>query len=572
MLDRERLGHRRLRAAMVAVALVFATACRGTLEVPSAPTAVTGCALTITPSSQSTPASGGEYATTVTGACGWRAEADAAWIVVTHAEGAGAGAITYTVQANPGASAREGRVRIGGEVLVVTQAGFGCTFAVEPASHRIAASGGSGEFRVSTDARCAWSASVSDGWVTVGTASGTGPQTVGFTVQPNTGASERGAQIRVGDQVVAVQQAAPLVPPGACSFGVSPTSVSALSSGGAFSTTVTTSSACAWTASSNASFVTISSAPAGIGSGTVTFSVAPNAGGARSGTLTVAGQIVTVNQSGVGTPACQVAVSPTSVAVGASGGGASVTVTVTQGTGCSWTAASNAAFISVSSGASGTGNGAVTFTVGANSGGARSGTLTVAGQAVTANQAASAVIYTLSAGLDVQPWCNSSFAFQTSPALGFGSPTAPGPNTHTDRPVSGGTSVQLSGSGAGTITSWSGCDSVSGGTCTVTMNANRSVRARVAESCATPAFSVVSKSLVGGNWVISFTAINLLPFGPSTIYQETFAASCPGFSTTLQLSSQASGTVSGTITVPASNCSGGTLTVSDFNGQGAAPW
>jgi len=58
---------------------------------------------------------------------------------------------------------------------------------------------------------------------------------------------------------------------------------------------------CAWTATSNASFVTISSGGSGTGSGTVNFSVGANTTpSVRSGTITIAGQTFTVTQAGNG--------------------------------------------------------------------------------------------------------------------------------------------------------------------------------------------------------------------------------------------------------------------------------
>jgi hypothetical protein len=81
---------------------------------------------------------------------------------------------------------------------------------------------------------------------------------------------------------------------------------------------------------------------------------------------------------------CSYAVSPTTIAAG--GSASTSTVTVTAGAGCGWTAVSNAAFIAVTSGGSGTGNGTVTVSIDANTGAARSGTLTIAGQTVTVNQ------------------------------------------------------------------------------------------------------------------------------------------------------------------------------------------
>lgn len=95
---------------------------------------------------------------------------------------------------------------------------------------------------------------------------------------------------------------APILPP-PCTFTVSPTSQSFASGGGSGSVTVTTQSGCSWTAASNAPWITITSGTSGIGSGTVNYSVAANTSGmSRTGTLTIAGQTVTVTQT-AGTPA-----------------------------------------------------------------------------------------------------------------------------------------------------------------------------------------------------------------------------------------------------------------------------
>jgi len=80
------------------------------------------------------------------------------------------------------------------------------------------------------------------------------------------------------------------------------------------------------------------------------------------------------------------AVAPTSQTIDSSGGnGGPVNVTTTSG--CTWTAVSNALWITVTSGSTGKqGNGTVAFTVAANDGGARTGTLTIAGQTFTVSQ------------------------------------------------------------------------------------------------------------------------------------------------------------------------------------------
>jgi hypothetical protein len=85
-----------------------------------------------------------------------------------------------------------------------------------------------------------------------------------------------------------------------CTYQVMPTSftVSAEVHTGN-SVTVQTQAGCSWTAVSNNGFLTAVNPPNGTGSGTVTFNIAGNTGPApRVGTLTIAGQTVTVNQFG----------------------------------------------------------------------------------------------------------------------------------------------------------------------------------------------------------------------------------------------------------------------------------
>lgn len=64
------------------------------------------------------------------------------------------------------------------------------------------------------------------------------------------------------------------------------------------------------------------------------------------------------------------------------------TVSVTAGAGCAWTAVSAAGFVTVTEGASGSGNGVVSYSVAANSGDARSGVVEIAGHNFTVNQSA----------------------------------------------------------------------------------------------------------------------------------------------------------------------------------------
>ena len=83
-----------------------------------------------------------------------------------------------------------------------------------------------------------------------------------------------------------------------CSFVIVPGSQNFAYGGGTGSVGVTASSAsCNWSAASNASWISISSGSAGTGNGVVVYSVAANlAASVRTGTMTVAGQTVTITQ------------------------------------------------------------------------------------------------------------------------------------------------------------------------------------------------------------------------------------------------------------------------------------
>ena len=202
---------------------------------------------------------------------------------------------------------------------------------------------------------------------------------------------------------------------------LNPTSASFSSDGGAGIVGVTFPSGCGWQAVSNSAFLTITSGPFGTGSGTVTYNVALNSTGSpRTGTLTIAGQTFTVNQSNV---PCSYVIAPTSNTVPAVGGSGSVTVTTQAG--CIWKAVSNDSWIDVPQDSNGSGSGSFNYSVEPNPGGPRTGTVTIAGQTFTVMQGGTSCLFSIAptGKLFAPTGSESSIAVTASAGCGWSAST-----------------------------------------------------------------------------------------------------------------------------------------------------
>ena len=255
-----------------------------------------------------------------------------------------------------------------------------CTYYINPTSASYALAGGSGSVLLTMNRPdCTWTAvSNNTPWLTVtGGASGTGNGSVSYTVAANTGLARTGT-ITIGGMTFTVTQTG-------CTYTLTPTSRAHTSAAATLQLiTVTASSGtCTWTAtSSDLTWLTVTSYT-GTGSGTVRYSITANTGPARTGYIYIGDQTFTVTQAS----GCTYAINPTSRAH-SSNAASGQTVAVTAGTSCPWTAVSNNAWITVTGGASGTGNDTVTYSITANATGAiRTGTITIGGQTFTVTQA-----------------------------------------------------------------------------------------------------------------------------------------------------------------------------------------
>ncbi|MBS1790829.1 MAG: putative Ig domain-containing protein [Acidobacteria bacterium] len=354
------------------------------------------CGATIDPTSKMVSASSGNYsfALTIPAGCSWMATKTDSWITLTGAtSGTGNGTVNYSVSANTGQQ-RSGVIMVAGKSHTVIQDG-GCQPTFNPTTQMIGQSAGSHSFDVNIGSGCNWTPTTTDSWITITSGSKTGNGTVDYSVTANSGAQRIGRITVAGLDMAVVQD-------GACVYSLSETTKQFPVQGGTASVSVSVAGGCPWTAMSQTPWIVITSGASGSGNGTVNYLVATNGSGSqRSGIMKVAGTNFIVQQEG----GCTYTVSPTTQNVPAAGGG--FTTSVTTAGGCAWTASSNDSWITITSSLlpdrngqlldgrapsakntiAGTGNGTVGYSVAANTGPPRTGTIFAAGEIVTVNQA-----------------------------------------------------------------------------------------------------------------------------------------------------------------------------------------
>jgi hypothetical protein len=368
--------------------------------------AAPACQISLSPASGSTAASGGSLTIEVTAAsaCTWSVSTSESWITSKPSGGTGSGTIVVNIAPNTG-NARTGVLTIGGKSFTVTQTAASspepsppptpapspqCTFSLGATSQTVGAAAGSYEVTVTAPANCSWSASTNASWIQiVSGASGTGAGSVMLAYEANSGPARSASVTIAGTTFTLSQQAGSL--PAVCTFTVQPLrfdDVTATAS--TLDVNITTAAQCLWSASSNATWITVASGNSGTGNGVVRLSILQNSGNSRSGTVTVAGQTVTVNQVGAAT--CSYKIDPVSLAnVQAAGASAPVTVTTTAG--CAWEVKGNPSWVTATP-VSSTGSGTVLVTVQPNTGSARTTTFKIAGENFSVAQLAAAPVCT----------------------------------------------------------------------------------------------------------------------------------------------------------------------------------
>ena len=186
-----------------------------------------------------------------------------------------------------------------GDQIYVAQATINpevCNYSLSSNSAFFSNSGGAGSVNLNTGAACNWSVSSDTGWIVVTSSpEGTGSDTISFQVQENFTSSARSAALNIAGLTYTIVQDGGLG--SNCNYVISPLVVVYPSTGGNGTINVFSENRCAWQATSNAGWVTITSGNVGTGKGTVSYSVGANPDPAgRSATITVAGLTFRIKQ------------------------------------------------------------------------------------------------------------------------------------------------------------------------------------------------------------------------------------------------------------------------------------
>jgi hypothetical protein len=258
-----------------------------------------------------------------------------------------------------------------------------CTYSLSTSSFSFQASGGSGSVTVTTQTACSWTASSPSSWLSiVSGASGSGTGAVAFSAAPNTGSAGRSGTLTVAGLPLSVNQDAVSA---TCEYVVSPDRTSFTKDAATATVTVTAAAGCAWSASSEVPWVTVTSGGQGTGSGTALYSVARNTDTSdRRGNLLVAGRAIELTQAG-DTGGCQYSVAPIEFNVCMTVP-FELTTTMTTQPSCPWTASPGSSWVTVTSGASGSGPGSIRFRVTDNWDAPRNGVVMVRWPTATAGQ------------------------------------------------------------------------------------------------------------------------------------------------------------------------------------------
>jgi hypothetical protein len=229
--------------------------------------------------------------------CAWTASSGATWATLAPSSGTGNGTVGVTATSNASSvSARSTAVTILGQSVNVVQSGTTCAYSLQSSNGTVPASGGTGSVGVIAPGVCGWTAvSNNPSWLTISSSGNAGSSNVVFVAAPNTSAIPQIGTLTIAGQTYTVTEAAASR---SYSLGAPNTTVASTGANNLTLPFSMTFGGCSPSATSYASWLTVSTAFTG-SSGTLTYSVTANPSAvSRVGTVQIGDQTFTVNQTG----------------------------------------------------------------------------------------------------------------------------------------------------------------------------------------------------------------------------------------------------------------------------------
>src|SRR6185436_12038824 len=272
----------------------------------------------------------------------------------------------------------------------VNQAGATCLYSLSPTSRSHGAGAATNSVSLTVSNGCPWSVGNTNDWIIItSSTAGFGNATINYIIPANPGINERTGLVAIADQTLTIIQHG-----AACDISISPTNRTHGFSAATNSVILDSPVGCSWIIVNTNGWLSIMSGTNGAGSNVVTYTISENTAPLdRVGVVMIGGQQFQITQRGV---ACSLSLSPTNRTHG--NGAATGTVAVTTAAGCDWTSSNTNTWLTIVSGANGTGSNLLTYVVAANSMALeRTGSVVIADQVFTVIQHAAPCSYTLSA-------------------------------------------------------------------------------------------------------------------------------------------------------------------------------
>jgi len=322
----------------------------------------------------------------------WGVTPNNSWISVVDAgNGQGGDLVSIAIAENPSYKARTGTVTIGTETFTVTQQGrptAALSFAVSPANSTASVEGANGIITVTATPDLPWAATSGANWLTVyaATANGAGNGNVVYSASPNPTLSQRTGTITITPEAASGMAAKThKVTQPAAQSALSMSGYEFEAAGESCSVDVSVADIVQWNISESLDWITVNGSTSRTGPGSVVLQAAANnTVYPRSGTVKIAGKTFNVSQRARG-----VELEYDTKLFGTDGGSESISIHPDGNV--SWTAvASDATWITIFQGDSGTGDGEILYIVApyVGDGTARVGWITVGDKKVYITQRA----------------------------------------------------------------------------------------------------------------------------------------------------------------------------------------